>query len=61
MSDSINVKIKLPTLKNICPYCLGAGKLKAMQRAMYIGGGSTRVQDTKVKCSHCNGKGFVSD
>lgn len=33
---------------NICSYCLGSGKLKAMQ----IGG-----RDKEIKCKHCNGTG----
>lgn len=32
----------------ICPYCLGTGKLKAMQ----IGG-----RDKEIKCKHCDGTG----
>lgn len=44
---------------NICPYCLGAGKLKAMQSASVIGGESIRVSDTKAKCKYCNGSGVI--
>jgi hypothetical protein len=44
---------------NICPYCLGSGKLKAMQSAMTYDAGSIRYSDTKVKCSYCNGKGYL--
>lgn len=47
-------------IDNICPHCLGSGKLKAMQAAMTYDAGSIRVNDTKVKCSHCNGRGFKS-
>lgn len=47
-------------LNNICPYCLGLGKLKAMQSAMTYDAGSVRVNDTKVKCNYCNGEGFKS-
>jgi len=53
----IKIDIKVPNLTNTCPYCLGSGKLKAMQSAAMFGGGSIRVQDTKVKCEHCNGTG----
>lgn len=42
---------------NICPYCLGIGKIKAMQSQTYIGG-SVRAKDTEIKCSKCNGTGF---
>lgn len=53
----IEIKIKSPNIVNLCPYCLGSGKLKAMQMAAVYGGGSIRVNDTKVKCNHCNGTG----
>ena len=45
------------SLFNICPYCLGTGKLKAMQSAMTYDAGTVRVNDTKVKCIYCNGTG----
>lgn len=44
---------------NICPYCLGSGKLKTMQSVAIIGGGSVRGSDIKVKCKYCNGSGLV--
>lgn len=44
-------------ITNTCPYCLGSGELKAMQMGAIYGGGSVRVNDTKVKCKHCNGTG----
>ena len=48
-------------LDNICPYCLGSGKLKIMQSAMTYDAGSVRLSDAKVKCNYCNGKGFKSN
>lgn len=53
----MQIEIKIPTLADICPCCLGSGKVKAMQRAMLFGGGSVRAKDTKVKCTVCNGMG----
>ncbi len=53
----MQIEIKIPTLNDLCPYCFGSGKLKAMQRAMTFGGGSIRVNDTSVKCNHCEGTG----
>lgn len=42
-----------------CLHCLGTGTQKAMQMAMTYDVGSKRAKDTKVKCKHCNGKGFT--
>lgn len=55
------MKIKIEPLKeiNICPYCFGSGKLKAMQSLAIIGGGSIRGSDTKVKCKYCGGSGLI--
>jgi DnaJ-class molecular chaperone len=53
----LELKINI-TPSDLCPYCFGLGKLKAMQRAMTLGGGSVRVDDTTVKCNHCNGTGL---
>lgn len=55
------MKIKIEPLKeiNICSYCLGSGKLKAMQSSAVIGGGSIRGVDTKVKCEYCGGSGLA--
>ena len=44
----VAMEIKINNI-NICPYCLGSGKLKAMQ----IGG-----RDKEVKCKHCDGTGI---
>lgn len=41
----------------VCPYCLGTGKLKAMQRAMISHTESIRIKDKEVKCKHCDGIG----
>lgn len=43
---------------NICPYCCGSGKLKAMQSVAVINGGSIRGKDKNVKCKYCNGTGI---
>lgn len=44
-------------LGDLCPLCLGSGKLKAMQRLALFGGGSVRGPDTRVTCTYCNGTG----
>ena len=54
----IKIEIKAPDVMDLCPYCLGSGKLKAMQSAMTYDAGSIRAKDTKVKCRNCNGTGF---
>ena len=53
----MQVEIKIPTLTDLCPYCLGSGKVKAMQSVALFGGGSVRGNDTTMKCSSCNGTG----
>lgn len=53
------IDLKLPNIADLCPCCWGTGKLKAMQRAMTYNGESVRTADTTVKCTHCNGKGFI--
>lgn len=57
----VKMEIKIEPLKeiNICSYCLGSGKLKAMQSSAVIGGGSIRGVDTKVKCEYCGGSGLA--
>lgn len=54
----MNINININN-KTICPYCLGRGNLQAMQVAALIGGGSVRVQDTEIKCNHCDGVGLI--
>ncbi|MGK4042209.1 hypothetical protein AB0Y20_07885 [Heyndrickxia oleronia] len=50
--------IKIPLLSDLCHYCMGSGKLKAMQNAKLLNlNKSIRVQDTEVECPHCNGTG----
>ena len=53
----MQVEIKIPTLTDLCPYCFGSGKVKAMQSVALFGGGSVRGNDTTVKCTSCNGTG----
>ena len=53
----MQIEIKTPSFSDLCPYCYGTGKLKAMQRAMTFNGKSVRVQDTTVKCNQCDGTG----
>lgn len=53
----MKIEIKIPTISYLCPYCLGSGKLKAMQSAALFGGGSIRDKDTTAKCTHCKGTG----
>lgn len=36
------------TAGDVCPKCLGSGKVKAMQMARYINGPTVRVEDTRV-------------
>lgn len=50
----------LPPLAELCPYCFGSGKQKAMQMAMTYDAGIVRTEDTLVKCLHCNGRGLRS-
>ena len=50
------------TAGDVCPKCLGSGKVKAMQMARYINGPTvrvedTRVEDTRVACDLCGGSG----
>lgn len=53
------VKINMNIGENIkiCPYCLGTGKLKAMQ-SIATNTGSVRSKDKQVKCRFCNGTGL---
>lgn len=51
---------ELLTIAHICPYCLGSGKQKAMQMGLDYCGRTVRVADTKVKCTVCKGKGFLT-
>lgn len=44
-------------LGDLCPVCLGRGKVKAMQRLALFGGGSVRGPDTWVVCAACHGTG----
>lgn len=41
-------------IKNIqiCPYCLGSGKLKAMQSAIYKNK-NIRANDIYIQCKYC--------
>ncbi|SNR95708.1 hypothetical protein SAMN05446037_100281 [Anaerovirgula multivorans] len=57
----MNIKIDMSLQKGLClcPYCLGTGKLKAMQNAMTYDAGTIRYKDTLVKCNHCNGTGLL--
>ncbi|MFR2887939.1 MAG: hypothetical protein ACLTDM_07085 [Clostridium butyricum] len=48
----INTNVK------VCPYCLGSGKLKAMQSIVISYGWSIRGKDTQVECIHCKGTGL---
>lgn len=52
-----NIKINIFANKSICPFCLGVGKLKAMQSiAAY--NGSIRGKDKTVRCKYCKGTGI---
>lgn len=55
----MEIKIDMSMPRDICPYCFGLGKLKAMQRAMTYEGVSVRTKDTFVKCNHCKGTGLL--
>lgn len=52
------MEIKIEPLNeiNICPYCFGNGKLKAMQSLATFNGGSVRGRNKEVRCANCNGK-----
>lgn len=54
----MDIEIKLPSLSDLCMYCYGSGKQKAMQMAMTYDAGSIRVNDTEVRCEHCKGTGY---
>ena len=43
--------------KDICPYCFGTGRLKAMQNYMTYNAGTIRGPDTWVTCPVCGGTG----
>lgn len=43
------------TAGDVCPKCLGSGKVKAMQMARYINGPTVLVEDTRVACDLCGG------
>lgn len=45
------------TAGDVCPKCLGSGKVKAMQMARRINGPTVRVEDTRVACDLCGGIG----
>jgi hypothetical protein len=45
------------TAGDVCPKCLGSGKVKAMQMARCINGPTVRVEDTRVACDLCGGSG----
>jgi RecJ-like exonuclease len=55
--NKLEIKINI-TPSNLCPYCFGTGKLKAMQSAMTLNSKSIRVNDTSVKCNYCKGTGL---
>jgi len=40
------------TAGDVCPKCLGSGKVKAMQMARCINGPTVRVEDTRVASLH---------
>ena len=48
------------TAGDVCPKCLGSGKVKAMQMARCINGPTVRVEDTRVACDLCGGSGQFS-
>lgn len=56
----VKIDMRMPNNIVLCPYCLGSGKQKAMQRAMAHNGESVRVADTTVQCNHCKGKGMLT-
>lgn len=53
------MNIKIESNINICHYCFGSGRLKAMQRATTSNTTSIRDKDKEVRCSHCNGTGLI--
>ena len=54
-----DIKIEFSNIDNLCLYCLGSGKQKAMQMAINSQHQSVRVNDTKVDCEHCSGTGRI--
>lgn len=57
MNHSVEIKIDPIDLCDVCPYCFGTGRIKAMQSYATYNGMSIRGQDTTVKCTACNGTG----
>lgn len=55
----MEIKIDINTNVKACPYCLGSGKLKAMQSVVISYGWSIRGKDTQVGCIHCKGTGLI--
>lgn len=43
-----------------CTFCLGTGKLKAMQSVATYNAESVRGKDKQVKCRFCNGTGLTN-
>jgi RecJ-like exonuclease len=54
----MSIEVKLPSFHDLCPICLGSGKIKAMQRAKISNSKETvRAKDVELKCSYCKGSG----
>lgn len=53
----MQIEIKFPAITELCAYCFGSGRLKAMQSVALFGGGSIQGRDTTMKCPYCKGKG----
>ncbi len=56
-SEVMDITIKPLKEINICSYCFGSGKLKAMQ-SVIISNGSVIGKNKEVKCKYCNGTGI---
>ena len=56
------MEIKIDNLKeiNICPRCLGSGRILAMQSVVTRNGTTKRGRDKEVDCNYCNGTGIRS-
>lgn len=57
MKHSVEIKIDPIDLRDVCPYCFGTGRVKAMQSYATYNGMSIRGPDTTEKCAACNGTG----
>lgn len=54
----MDIKIESKNISDLCNYCFGTGKQKAMQMALTAKRETIRAIDTLVICENCKGLGF---